>query len=117
MLIRFGCIACLLGLLMLAAPVSAPARPAIKTGYCGLIKVGSHRYLVLANAVSCPFAKRTAARLIRRRPKPFSSGSKTGTLPGPKGYKCIGTLGPGNIQLSGGCTKAGAIAIQWSRAK
>jgi hypothetical protein len=117
MLIRVHRIACLLALLTLAIPASASARPAKETGYCGLVKIGSHRYLVLANFVSCSFAKKTAARLIRLKPKPISPGSKTGTLPGPKGYKCVGTLGPGNIQLSGGCTRTGAVGIQWSRAQ
>jgi hypothetical protein len=105
-----------LAFVLLVAPASASPRPATKTGYCGLVKVGSHRYQVLANTVPCSFAKKTATKLIRLKPKPLTPGLKTGTLPGPKGYKCVGTLGPGNIQLSGGCTKAGTVAIQWSRA-
>jgi hypothetical protein len=116
MLTRFPHVVFVLALLLLVAPASASPRPATTTGYCGLVTIGIHRYQVLANTVSCSFAKNTATRLIRLKPKPLAPGLKTGTLPGPKGYKCLGTLGPGNIQLSGGCTKAGTVAIQWSRA-
>jgi hypothetical protein len=83
-----------------------------------LIKVGAHHYLVLANSVSCSFAKKTAAKLIPLKPKPLAPGAKTGSLPSPKGYKCIVSLGPGNskLQLSGGCAKGTIPAIQWDRA-
>ena len=87
-------------------------------GNCGLIKVGSHHYLVLAYKVSCSFAEKTATKLIPLRPKPLAPGGKAGSLPSPKGYKCIATLSPGNskLQLSGGCSKSGAVLIQWQRA-
>jgi len=103
--------------LALALPTTASARLDALSGNCGLIKVGPHRYNVLAYKVTCSFAERTAARLIRFKPKPLTPGAKTGSLPGPKGYKCIATLGPGdgNLQLSGGCAKGSVPVIQWER--
>ena len=108
----------LLALCVTLASPTASARPATKDGTCGLVKVGTHHYLVLAYKVSCSFAKKTAARLIPLKPKPLSPGAKTGSLPSPKGYKCIATLGPGNskLQLNGGCAKGGVPVIQWQRA-
>lgn len=104
--------------LALATPTTALARHATTNGNCGLIKVGSHHYLVLAYKVSCSFAKTTATKLIPLKPKPLAPGAKTGSLPSPKGYKCIATLGPGNskLQLNGGCAKNGLPLIQWQRA-
>jgi len=104
--------------LTLAVPTTASAGPAVREGDCGLIKVGAHHYLVIASTVSCSFAKKTAARLIPLTPKPLAAGARTGSLPGPKGYKCIATLGPGKtkLQLSGGCERGAVPVIQWSRA-
>lgn len=103
--------------LALALPTSSLARQKAHQAVCGLIKVGSHHYLVLASKISCSFAKKTATKLIPLTPKPLTPGAKTGSLPGPKGYKCIASLGPGNsnLQLSGGCAKGTLPAIQWNR--
>jgi hypothetical protein len=104
--------------LTLAVPTAASARPAIHDKTCGLIKVGAHHYLVLANTVNCSFATKTAAGLIPLKPKPLAPGARTGSLPSPKGYKCIATIGPGNskLQLNGGCAKGAVAVIQWDRA-
>jgi hypothetical protein len=103
--------------LALAGSTAASARTDALQGNCGIIKVGAHHYLVLAHTVSCTFAKKTAAKLIPLKPKPLAPGATTGSLPGPKGYKCIASLGPGNsnLQLSGGCAKGTLPAIQWNR--
>jgi hypothetical protein len=104
--------------LTLGATANASGGTHTAQGNCGLIKVGSHRYLVLANTVGCTFAKRTAARLIPLKPKPLRPGAETGSLPSPKGYKCIATLGPANskLQLSGGCARGNVPVIRWERA-
>jgi hypothetical protein len=117
MTVRSLLVASVLGVFLLA-PLSASATSVAAQGNCGLIKVGAHHYLVIANSVSCSFAKRTAAKLIPLKPKPLAPGAKTGSLPGPKGYKCIATLGPGNsrLQLNGGCAKNAVPVIQWERA-
>ena len=117
MTVRSLLVASVLGVFLLL-PLSAPAAPVAAQGNCGLIKVGAHHYLVLANGVSCSFAKKTAAKLIPLKPKPLAPGAKTGSLPSPKGYKSIATLGPGNskLQLNGGCTKGPVPAIEWTRA-
>ena len=101
----------------LAAPAATLASGTSARGACGLVAAGSHRYFVLASGgVSCASAKKTTARLAVLKPKPLAPGAKTGTVPGPAGDKCIATLGPGNVQLNGGCSKGGAVVIQWDRA-
>jgi hypothetical protein len=101
----------------LAAPAMTLASGTQVRAACGLVSAGSHKYFVLASGgVSCATAKTTAAKLAVLKPKPLAPGAKTGTVPGPTGEKCIATLGPGNIQLNGGCSKGGAVLIQWDRA-
>jgi hypothetical protein len=80
------------------------------------MKVEGRAYALLATGVACAPATRTALLLVRLRPRPATPGSKTGRLPGgPKGFLCLGTLGPGNVQIGGGCTGPHA-EIQWTRA-
>ena len=104
-------------MLALAYPASSPAAPVGAVGTCGLIAVGAHRYLVVANTVTCAYAKRTAARLIALKPK-LAPGKRTGRLPSPSGLICTATLGPGagTLQLNGGCSRRGAVVILWDRA-